>query len=306
MQDQQTQFKLLIKTSSSKLKFKLSKSRTLSTHTIQTRILSELKNLAALPNDSRSFERGLDILKMELATLVRSDRVADVWEDLIGELAVLESSIHLLPGMIDHQLKLQKERADNFKRATALKQQKQKGGWSFLGFGSKSVEVSDETSVDTNEISDASELASEPIDRLSKVIRNVVVAQEYLGDDIKELKKLAMSLNHCIDKDYLLKQAPDTERTNDQNSKLDLEDRIYIEIVRKLKGEDEENVVNEYLKELSSVYRIDLYNENIYPDEEEQNDIEAEGSNEGQDKPIKKPLNELEELKQRFEALKKL
>ncbi|TID29851.1 hypothetical protein CANINC_001544 [Pichia inconspicua] len=305
MQDQQTQFKLLIKTSSSKLKFKLTKSRALSTHTIQTKILTELKDLAALPNDSRAFERGLDILKMDLATLVRSDRVADVWEDLIGELAILESSVHLLPGMIENQLKLQKEKAEKLKRAKSLEQQKQQqGGWSFFGFKFRSTEpVSIPT--DDVDIDDASELVSEPIDRLSKVIRNVVIAQEFLGDDIKELKKLAISLNHCIDKDNLLKFAPETNGTNEETSNLDLEDRIYIEIVRKLKGEDEENVVNEYLKELSSVYRIDLYNEGKYQEDDEGDDTELGTSNEGQEK-VKKPLSELEELKQRFEALKKL
>lgn len=308
----QNQFKLLIKTSASKLKFKLSKSRALSTNTIQTIILTELQNLAALPNDSRGFERGLDILKMKLATLVRSDRVADVWEDLTGELAILESSIHLLPAMIEHQRTLQKERLDKLKSEATLKNPKPTGkGWHLFGFGFTTYEPVEVPMDEPKDNSEAKKENLEPIDRLSKVIRNIVIAQEYLGDDIKELKKLAVSLSYCIDKEYLLQHAPKDNKPEDDIN-LDLEDKIYNEIVRKLRGDDENKVINEYMKELANVYKVDLYNEGKYPSDENDDEtkevhgLDNKTIENKSKKAFKQPLSDLDALKQRFEALKKL
>ena len=334
-----TQLRILVKTTASKLSFKLSKSRTLSKHTISTAIVPELRQLATLGSTTHAFERALDILKMKLAQLVRNDRAADVWEDLVGELAVLESSLHLLSGMIERQKTLNVENvqieAQKRKRMNGKNKQQggsgSSGGWSFLGFTWTTGE--DSTASDSASAASASagaddqslELQYQPIDRLSKVIRNVLVAQEYLGDDVHELKKLAVALAKCIDKEYLVEHAPpttkpkikaktevdtDTETTEDEPQPLDIEDRVYAEIVRKLRGDDEEAVVNDYLHELCDVFQIDIYGEGKYITENKETQSETEAGTEANQvttaataAPPK--LDDLDELKKRFQALKK-
>lgn len=328
-----TQLRILVKTTKSKLEFKLTKSRALSTHTIQTSIIPDLQKLSQLDNNSRSFERGLDILRMRIAQLVRDDRTTDVWEDLIGEMAVLESSIHSLSSMLDKQRELNLINS-KIQEGSNNNRGKKVSGWSLFGFGSSNTPASREKL--------PSELQYQEVDRLSKVIRNVVVAQEYLGDDVKELKKLASAIVKCIDLPYLLKNSPPTEKgevkkvdykdeieeveveeegevqdTDKPELKLELEDKIYVEIVRKLRGDDEDAVVNDYISELSDVYRIDLYNEGKYDEEEdeEEDDTKDGGKDEGKDdkdgtsKPPSKRQNkqfdELDDLKQRFNALKR-
>ena len=325
-----TQLRILVKTTKSKLEFKLTKSRALSTHTIQTSIIPDLQKLSQLDNNSRSFERGLDILRMSIAQLVRDDRTTDVWEDLIGEMAVLESSIHSLSSMLDKQRELNLINS-KIQEGSNNNRGKKVSGWSLFGFGSSNTPASREKL--------PSELQYQEIDRLSKVIRNVVVAQEYLGDDVKELKKLALAIVKCIDLPYLLKNSPPTENgevkkvdykdeieeveeegevqdTDKSELKLELEDRIYVEIVRKLRGDDEDAVVNDYISELSDVYRIDLYNEGKYDEEEDEEDDTKDGGkdegkddNDGTSKPPSKKQNkqfdELDDLKQRFNALKR-
>ena len=325
-----TQLRILVKTTKSKLEFKLTKSRALSTHTIQTSIIPDLQKLSQLDNNSRSFERGLDILRMSIAQLVRDDRTTDVWEDLIGEMAVLESSIHSLSSMLDKQRELNLINS-KIQEGSNNNRGKKVSGWSLFGFGSSNTPASREKL--------PSELQYQEIDRLSKVIRNVVVAQEYLGDDVKELKKLALAIVKCIDLPYLLKNSPPTENgevkkvdykdeieeveeegevqdTDKSELKLELEDRIYVEIVRKLRGDDEDAVVNDYISELSDVYRIDLYNEGKYDEEEDEEDDTKDGGkdegkddNDGTSKPPSKRQNkqfdELDDLKQRFNALKR-
>ena len=231
----------------------------MSTNMIQTDILERLRTLANEPNDSRNFERGLDLLKMKLAQIVRSDRIADVWEDLVGELAYLEGNTSVLVSMME------KQKVINMARTP-------QEGW----FTRKEPQIVDD----------------QPVDRISKVIRNVIVAQEYLGDEIKELKKLSMALSRCINKDWVLKH-----EIGD-----DLEDKIYIEITRKLRGEDESTVVENYLKELTDIYKIDLFNEGKYPGEE-QAETEKKTISTGLSSVPK--LDDLDDLKSRFEALKK-
>ncbi|GMM46476.1 hypothetical protein DAPK24_030510 [Pichia kluyveri] len=329
-----TQLRILVKTTKSKLEFKLTKSRALSTHTIQTSIIPDLQKLSQLDNNSRSFERGLDILRMSIAQLVRDDRTTDVWEDLIGEMAVLESSIHSLSSMLDKQRELNLINS-KIQEGSNNNRGKKVSGWSLFGFGSSNTPASREKL--------PSELQYQEIDRLSKVIRNVVVAQEYLADDVKELKKLASAIVKCIDLPYLLKNSPPTEKgevkkvdykdeieeveveveeegevqdTDKPELKLELEDKIYVEIVRKLRGDDEDAVVNDYISELSDVYRIDLYNEGKYDEEQDEEDDtkdgdkdEAKDDNYGTSKPPSKKQNkqfdELDDLKQRFNALKR-
>ena len=325
-----TQLRILVKTTKSKLEFKLTKSRALSTHTIQTSIIPDLQKLSQLDNNSRSFERGLDILRMSIAQLVRDDRTTDVWEDLIGEMAVLESSIHSLSSMLDKQRELNLINS-KIQEGSNNNRGKKVSGWSLFGFGSSNTPASREKL--------PSELQYQEIDRLSKVIRNVVVAQEYLGEDVKELKKLALAIVKCIDLPYLLKNSPPTEKgevkkvdykdeveeveeegevedTDKPELKLELEDKIYVEIVRKLRGDDEDAVVNDYISELSDVYRIDLYNEGKYDEEEDEEDDTKDGGkdegkddNDGTSKPPSKRQNkqfdELDDLKQRFNALKR-
>lgn len=308
MQQSDTQFRLLIKTTLSKLDFKLTKSRAISKHTIQSTIINELNNLSQVPNDSRNFERGLDILKMKLSQLVRSDRTADVWEDLIGELTVLESSIHTLSKMIESQHQLSVLKSQLQKQPT-----KPKKTWSVFGFSVSTTDTQPSAPLPVT-------VENPPIDRLTKVIRNVIIAQEYLGDEVKELKKLALALNKCIDKTYVLENSPDTivdklveptnqeaeETANDEKTQLDLEDRVYIEIVRKLRGDDEDIVVGDYLKELCDIYRIDLYNEGKYKDDGlVTHDDNDKGDTENTKNRVKKQLDDLDDLKSRFEALKK-
>jgi hypothetical protein len=308
-----TQFRLLIKTTISKLEFKLSKSRALSTYTIQTTISQDLKNLAALPNESRSFERGLDILKMKLAQLVRTDRIADVWEDLIGELTVLESSITVLSKMMEDQRHL---------NAALQQKQRQSNGWFFKKQNTSIKDVQKEEK-DMEVQKDTEE--DKPLDRVTKVIRNVIIAQELLGDDVKELKKLSSALHKCIDKTI-----PTSSIPNSNSENLDLEDRVCLEITRKLNGVDEDIVVQDYLKELCDVYTIDLYNEGKYKDHDSteegnndndnDNDDDKNNTNTGNngknniDNGIGKTSNnfktnkkfdDLDDLKQRFAALKK-
>jgi hypothetical protein len=331
-----TQLRILVKTTASKLSFKLSKSRTLSKHTIATAIVPELRQLATLGSTTHAFERALDILKMKLAQLVRNDRAADVWEDLVGEMAVLESSLHLLSGMMERQKTLNVENvqieAQKRKRMNGKNKQQggsgRSGGWSFLGFtwttGEDST-ASASASASAGADDQSLELQYQPIDRLSKVIRNVLVAQEYLGDDVHELKKLAAALAKCVDKEYLVAHAPptktkikvktemdtDTETTEDEPQPLDLEDRVYAEIVRKLRGDDEEAVVNDYLHELCDVFQIDIYGEGKYITENKETQSETETGTEANQvasattaaAPPK--LDDLDELKKRFQALKK-
>ena len=331
-----TQLRILVKTTASKLSFKLSKSRTLSKHTISTAIVPELRQLATLGSTTHAFERALDILKMKLAQLVRNDRAADVWEDLVGELAVLESSLHLLSGMMERQKTLNVENvqieAQKRKRVNGKNKQQggsgRSGGWAFLGFtwttgedSTASASASAGASADDQSL----ELQYQPIDRLSKVIRNVLVAQEYLGDDVHELKKLAVALAKCVDKEYLVEHAPpttktkikvktemdtDSETTEDEPQHLDLEDRVYAEIVRKLRGDDEEAVVNDYLHELCDVFQIDIYGEGKYITENKETQSETEAGTEANPVTTAAPaappkLDDLDELKKRFQALKK-
>lgn len=336
-----TQLRILVKTTASKLSFKLSKSRTLSKHTIATAIVPELRQLATLGSTTHAFERALDILKMKLAQLVRNDRAADVWEDLVGEMAVLESSLHLLSGMMERQKTLNVENvqieAQKRKRMNGKNKQQggsgRSGGWSFLGFTWTTGEDSTASASDSASAASASagaddqslELQYQPIDRLSKVIRNVLVAQEYLGDDVHELKKLAVALAKCVDKEYLVEHAPpttkpkikvktemdtDTETTEDEPQPLDIEDRVYAEIVRKLRGDDEEAVVNDYLHELCDVFQIDIYGEGKYITENKETQSETEAGTEANPVTTAAPaappkLDDLDELKKRFQALKK-
>lgn len=336
-----SQLKLLIRTTKSKLEFKLSKSRALSTHTIQTLVVPELRNLVTLANDSRSFERSLDILKMKLAQLVRNDRSADVWEDLIGELAVLENSVSKLISMIEVQRELANERQIQERRQQ--RGDRSNGGsgsmsWSFLGFtfGDSSnnnsprseqqqsllkpeenkpiiIKDNDLDGENVQQEGEGEQLEEEKLDRVTKVVRNIIVAQDYLSDDIKELHKLTLALNKCIDKSDVLARSPDTTTKLSKDSPLDLEDRVYIEIVRKLRGDDEDAVVNDYMNELCDIYKIDIYNEGKYKDDEvSDDDVDADsgggnGNNEEKIvKPqVKKQLDDLDDLKKRFEALKK-
>ncbi|KAG0684453.1 hypothetical protein C6P40_003268 [Pichia californica] len=336
----ESQLKLLIRTTKSKLEFKLSKSRSLSTHTIQTVIVPDLRNLVSMSNDSRSFERSFEILKMKLSQLVRNDRSADVWEDLIGELSILENSINKLITMAELQRSLiakeQRQQQQNIRSAST-----NGNGWSFLGFQFNDNKKTQPFSLES---SDEEIKENEPLDRVTKVVRNVIVAEDYLSDDIKELHKLALALSKCIDKEKVITRSPSStekkiqindelnevdleseepgdlnddptdgkkksllnKKTNSPN--LDLEDRIYIEIVRKLRGDDEETVVDDYLTELCDIYRIDIYNDGKYKDDVNENDSDGTESppNNGDLKPqIKKRLDDLDDLKQRFEALKK-
>ncbi|GAV30157.1 hypothetical protein PMKS-003665 [Pichia membranifaciens] len=312
-----SQLKLLIRTSKAKLEFKVTKSRALSSHTIQTTVIPELHSLAAVPNDSRPFERGLDILNMKLAQMVRNDRTADVWEDLIGELSVLENSLHQLVSMMEEQRELAAQRQLHEKNGKTGSSKSNSGkGWSFLGFTftDKSQTKNGEEQGVEKPASDSEALTEElpeSMDRVTKVVRNIVVAQDYLSDDIKELHKLALALSKCIDKSEVLSHSPDTKEKLPADAITDLEDRIYVEIVRKLRGDDEETVVTDYMNELCDIYRIDLYNEGKYKDDVAEDDGEggdnAEGSNENKlTKPqVKKGLDDLDDLKQRFEALKK-
>lgn len=314
-----SQLKLLVRTSKAKLEFKLGKSRALSSYTIQTTIIPELRTLATIPNDSRPFERGLDILKMKLAQMVRNDRTADVWEDLIGELAVLENSLNQLVIMMEEQRELAAQRHLEERRKNTSSSNGTNKGWSILGFTitqGPSPKEGEERGItklpsegDKNVVSDDE---SKPLDRVTKVVRNVIVAQDYLSDDIKELHKLASALSKCIDKSDVLSHSPDTNDKTPAEGTMDLEDRVYIEIVRKLRGDDEETVVTDYMHELCEIYRIDLYNEGKYKDDEVSGAYEDKEGNEGgkletqTSKPqVKKKLDDLDELKQRFEALKK-
>lgn len=309
-----SQLKLLIRTSKAKLEFKVTKSRALSSHTIQTTVIPELRSLATIPNDSRPFERGLDILNMKLAQMVRNDRAADVWEDLIGELSVLENSLHQLVSMMEKQRELAVQRQSQERKVRHGSAQSNSGkGWSFLGFtftGNSQTKNGEEPGVEKPSEGPTEE-THESMDRVTKVVRNVVVAQDYLSDDIKELHKLALALSKCIDKSEVLAHSPDTKEKLPADAITDLEDRIYVEIVRKLRGDDEETVVTDYMHELCDIYKIDLYSEDKYKEDVDEDDGEngdnAEGSNENQPvRPqVKKKLDDLDDLKERFEALKK-
>ena len=309
-----SQLKLLIRTSKAKLEFKVTKSRALSSHTIQTTVIPELRSLATIPNDSRPFERGLDILNMKLAQMVRNDRAADVWEDLIGELSVLENSLHQLVSMMEEQRELAVQRQSQERKVRHGSAQSNSGkGWSFLGFtftGNSQTKNGEEPGVEKPSEGPTEE-TDESMDRVTKVVRNVVVAQDYLSNDIKELHKLALALSKCIDKSEVLAHSPDTKEKLPADAITDLEDRIYVEIVRKLRGDDEETVVTDYMHELCDIYKIDLYSEDKYKEDVNEDDGEngdnAEGSNENQPvRPqVKKKLDDLDDLKERFEALKK-
>lgn len=323
----ETQLKLLIKTTKSKLEFKLSKSRSISTNTIQSVILPDLQNLVDLPNDSRSFERSFEILKMKISQLVRNDRTADVWEDIIGELAILENSINKLILMAEFQrdliIKQQQMEIQNKKKS-------KNNNWSFLGFEFKNS--NNNIDQDTDKLIKDND-NNEPLDRVTKVVRNILVANDNLSDDIKELHKLSLFLNKCINKELVLTKSPDlilysknesknVSKSDDKDKedkdgkniethnvqplpKLDLEDRIYIEIIRKLRGDDEDTVVNDYLHELCDIYKIDILNQGKYKNDDTSND-DTSNDDETIIKPqIKKKLDDLDDLKQRFEALKK-
>lgn len=119
-----------------------------------------------------------------------------------------------------------------------------------------------------------------------------------MGDDIKELKKLSISLRKCIDVRIL-----DIVPTQ-SDDELDLQDKICLEITRKLTGVDEGVVVKDYLNELCDVFKIDLYNEGKYDKDEEGNDTDGGGNSQSLSDTCKK-LDDLDELKNRFAALKK-
>ncbi|GMM31579.1 hypothetical protein DAMA08_043240 [Martiniozyma asiatica (nom. inval.)] len=102
--------------------------------------------------------------------------------------------------------------------------------------------------------------------------------------------------------------------------KMDMEDRTFIEIVRKLRGDDEEAIVDDYLMEICDIYRIDLFSEGKFSEAESESDGDLDGRNvnnndnaneQSGEKSLKKVdakkgLDDLDDLRKRFNALKKI
>ncbi|GMM31580.1 hypothetical protein DAMA08_043250 [Martiniozyma asiatica (nom. inval.)] len=75
----------------------------MSTAALETKIVPALQALSTLsvapteedpqPEQPRQFERQLELAHVMIGDMVRKDRVADVWEDLLGELGLLDSQV---------------------------------------------------------------------------------------------------------------------------------------------------------------------------------------------------------------------
>lgn len=363
---EESQLKLHLKTSLSKLQYKLSKSRILSNQTLQTKIVPNLKDLKSLstpatedepePVQSRQFERSLELTRVMIGEMVRRDRHADVWEDLIGELGLLEGSIGRINGMIDEVTQRENERIESARKEKLIRSQREGGKsssiWSFWKQKpvqeDGNVNVVEPSKSESDEQSDTIKydpLTPDGQDRYTKIIRNTLVAEWFIGDEIKELHKLKFSLGKCIDKDLVhecsTKDGIDNLESVVKNwyesqlsegeteippKMMDLEDRTLIEIIRKLRGDDESSVIDDYLDEIVDIYRIDLYSTGKFEDtkEEESSQEEQQEQKEGSEvqldskassatsdlkpKPLdsKKKLSDLDELKKRFNDLKRL
>lgn len=363
-----SQIKLYLRTSVSKLQYKLTKARAISSQDLQNKIVPHLKSLAemAIPNQaepsemnqSRQFERNLELARVMVGEMVRRDRHADVWEDLIGELGLLNGSIGRLVLMIDevNLYEHQKQQQQQQRKAKG-----QNGGYNFWSFWTKPAqkpEENNETSSNDNNANAKQEDQHEeedfisPLnqDRYIKIVRNFLVAEWFLGDEIKEFKKLKPYLMKSVHKE-LVSACTSKDGINDlektvkdfyKGKQMDLEDRTFMEIVKKLRGDDEEMVIGDYINEISDIYRIDLYATGKYDEEDEdEDDDEGEEGQEGDDDPSsddadkgakatkksappkssakkpnsknqppkldsKKKLNDLDELKKRFDDLKRL
>lgn len=330
-----SQLKLLLKTTKSKLNYKLTKNRKISENKLIYEIIPEIKQLSVIYG-SKKFERNLEILKLNLSNLIRSDRITDVYEDLDSEIIILENSLPQIIKMIDSRLIDLKNENFNKNYKTSKLDQSPSSSWSFLGFTFTSNQrkiplqgesvYKDDPYIDADKKKNENEnenggkdenedegqqkqqkILIEKLDRTTKVIRNILAADSYLNDDIIELKKLSTILAKSVDKDKIL-DSSNLLLTKDSRDNLDLQDRIYIEIVRKLRGDDEESIVNDYISELCDIYKIDLFNEGKYHSDSE-NNLSDDSSNDKIGKnPTKKQhndLNDLNDLKKRFEALKK-
>lgn len=387
---EESQLKLHLKTSLSKLQYKLNKSRILSNQTLQTKIIPSLKNLQSLstpateddgqPVQSRQFERSLELTRVIIGEMVRRDRHADVWEDLIGELGLLDGSIGRISGMADEVIQRENERLE-FAREEKERLSKKTGntGGSIWSFWKQlkpqpqpQPEIEPETEPEQTSLKNIEEqqkkvayvckydpLTPEGQDRYTKIIRNTLVAEWFIGDEIKELHKLKIPLSKCIDKEVVHKcstkdgidnletivkkwyQDQIKEGESEVSPKMmDLEDRTLIEIIRKLRGDDEESVIDDYLNEIVDIYRIDLYSTGKYDieedgededtvDEDEYDEADDEGQKKSENpksenkkksakadskssstkpKPLdsKKKLSDLDALKKRFDDLKRL
>lgn len=359
---EESQLKLHLKTTLSKLQYKLGKSRTLSSQTLQTKIVPGLKDLATLatppseedatPVQTRQFERALELIRVQIAEMVRRDRHADVWEDLLGELGLLDGSVGRICGMADEVIQRENIRADAAKKERNAAS-KASGG-SIWTFWKQTPAIQELAAADIEENGDKVDIY-DPLtpngqDRYTKIIRNALVAEWFIGDEVKELRKLKAPLSRCVDKDlahacgtkegikevelavkyWYRSQLP--EGQDEVTPKMmDLEDRTLVEIIRKLRGDEEESVVDDYLCEIADIYRIDIYAEGKFDEDMEEddegdvssedkestkdkesskdNDEKGTGSKKGsKPKPLdsKKKLSDLDELKKRFDDLKRL
>lgn len=113
---------------------------------------------------------------------------------------------------------------------------------------------------------------------LSKCVDKTVLSNTPNVDIEKKNEKTKQEQEAEQDGNDDLKDSDSSDETDDS---FDLEDRVYIEIVRKLRGDDEDIVVKDYMNELCDIYKIDLHNENKYQEIEE--DSVDDDNNDGTD-----------------------
>lgn len=145
-------------------------------------------------------------------------------------------------------------------------------------------------------------------DTVNKLARKMMFTSNYI--DIKEFKKLVNLLMAKYGKVYY----DDAIKTYGyaDSSKSDHD------FMEKCKQDDVDSLTEKYLKEFCDTYKIDLYGEGKYKEEQEEDeddDEEDDDEDDGDEKEEEKskdkakptaPSNSMDDLKKRFEALKRI
>ncbi|KAH3668548.1 hypothetical protein OGAPHI_002302 [Ogataea philodendri] len=119
-------------------------------------------------------------------------------------------------------------------------------------------------------------------ENITKIVRKLMYVNSYVN--IKEFKKLVTILAHKYGKDFYEDAINNPDDMN---------------LVKKCQNDNVDQLVESYLKEICDCYKIDLYGEtqkNNTTATEDASPIRAQRS---------EPASELDDLKQRFDALKK-
>lgn len=248
-------FKTALKMTSSKLRFKADKTRTLNKMALGS-VSKDLKGLAGTKGPK--FDRGLLLIKIRISKLVNDDNTADIYEILVVDCELMLSKLNRL-------LSVRHDRKN------------------------EEIQGGDET--------------------VNKLARKMMFASNYVN--IKEFKKLVTLLINKYGKLYY--EGAVQNYGLDETSKAD-------EDFRKKCTEDNVDELTEmYLKEFCDTYKIDLYGEGLYRDESDSSDDDSDGgiaekedgnkSGNGNDKKEKdqsKKGDDMDDLKKRFEALKRI